>query len=135
MKNTLSAIVILIGLLNASSLVAQNELKASMERGQEIYMGYCVTCHQSEGQGIEGVFPPLAKSDYLMADKKRSIDAIKNGMEGEIVVNGVTYNNIMTSLGLDDQEVADVLNFVRNSWGNKGEMVKVKEVEKMKVVR
>ncbi len=84
-----------------------------------------------QGQGIEGVFPPLAESDYMMADKKRSIRTVKFGMEGEITVNGVVYNNIMTSMGLDDQEVADVLNYIRNSWGNEGEPVTAKEVTKV----
>lgn len=118
--------------LSLSTLSSQDELTASKERGKELYMGYCITCHQSEGQGIEGVFPPLAKSDYLMEDKKRSIQTVKLGMEGEITVNGVVYNNIMTSMGLDDQEVSDILNFIRNSWGNEGEIVKLKEVAKVK---
>ncbi len=132
MKKALSIIVLSLFILNIGSLSSQDELTASMKRGEELYLGYCITCHMSEGEGIEGVFPPLAKSDYLMADKKRAIQTVKFGTEGEITVNGVVYNNIMTSLGLDDQEVADVLNFIRNSWGNEGEMVKVKEVAKVK---
>ena len=95
-------------------------------------MGYCITCHMDQGQGIEGVFPPLAQSDYLMADKERSISVVKYGQEGEIVVNGTTYNNIMSPMGLSDEEIADVLNFIRNSWGNQGEIVTPDEVAQIK---
>ena len=121
-----------ISLLSFSTLPFQNDLTASKKRGKELFLGYCITCHMDQGQGIEGVFPPLAGSDYLMADKKRSIRIVKFGLEGEITVNGVVYNNIMTPMGLDDQEIVDVLNFVRNNWGNEGEVVKVKEVAKVK---
>ena len=124
-----AVLLVCVGLLSVVS--SQDDLAASMDRGKEIYMGYCITCHQDQGQGIEGVFPPLAKSDYLMADKERSIRVVKFGQQGEITVNGVTYNNFMTALGLEDQEVTDVLNFVRNSWGNEGEIVTVAEVEEV----
>jgi len=105
------------------------DLKASIARGQEVYGSYCVTCHMDKGEGIEGVYPPLAKSDYLMADKKRSINITLKGLTGEIKVNGVTYSADMTSFDLTDQEVSDVLNYIRNSFGNKGEAVKPEEVQ------
>jgi nitrite reductase (NO-forming) len=82
-----------------------------------------------QGEGIEGAFPPLAKSDYLMADKKRSIHQILHGLSGEIKVNGISYNGEMASIELTDQELSDVLNYVRNSWGNKGEAVTPDEVK------
>jgi mono/diheme cytochrome c family protein len=104
------------------------ELQASMERGEEIYTTMCITCHMADGAGVAGVFPPLAQSDYLN-DREASIRAIKYGLQGEITVNGETYNNIMTPLGLNDQEVADVLNYVLNNWGNEpGEMVTEEQV-------
>ncbi|WKN32693.1 cytochrome c [Porifericola rhodea] len=105
------------------------ELEKSIELGREIYSSYCVTCHMSAGEGIPGAFPPLAESDYLMADKERSIHIVMYGLEGEIEVNGTTYNNIMMPLGLDDEQITHVLNFVRNSWGNKGEVVTFEEVK------
>jgi mono/diheme cytochrome c family protein len=108
--------------LSATSLIctAQNaDLKSSMARGQEVYASYCITCHMENGEGIEGVYPPLAKSDYLMADKKRSIVQVMNGVSGEMKVNGVIYNGEMTSFGLSDEEVSDVVNYIRNSFGNK----------------
>jgi mono/diheme cytochrome c family protein len=96
------------------------DLKASITRGKEIYVAQCLSCHMDEGQGIEGVYPPLAKSDYLMADKARSIKQILYGASGEIKVNGKIYNLEMTGFDLSDQETSDVLNYIRNSWGNKG---------------
>lgn len=107
-------------------------LEESIQRGKNIYASYCLTCHQPNGMGITGVFPPLAKSDYLMADKKRSIRQVRYGAEGEMVVNSTKYNTPMTGFALSDQETADVLNYVRNSWGNEGEIVTPEEVAKVK---
>jgi mono/diheme cytochrome c family protein len=110
------------------SFTQKFDLKASVTRGKEVYTTQCMTCHMEQGEGVEGVFPPLAKSDYLMADKKRSIQQIIHGLSGEITVNGTTYNGEMAAIELTDQEVSDVLNYVRNSWGNKGEAVTPAEV-------
>lgn len=106
-----------------------SDLKASMERGREIYTANCVTCHMQNGEGIEGVYPPLAKSDYLMADKTRAIKQVLEGAIGSMTVNGIKYNGFMTGFPLNDQEVSDVLNYIRNSWDNKGEIVLPKEVK------
>lgn len=105
------------------------DLKASMARGKEVYTAQCITCHMEQGEGIEGVYPPLAKADYLMADKKRSIQQVLYGVTGEIKVNGKTYNTDMPGFDLTDEQVSDVLNFIRNSWGNKGEPVRPEEVK------
>ncbi|HRI22691.1 MAG TPA: cytochrome c, partial [Panacibacter sp.] len=95
----------------------------------EVYTSYCMSCHMDEGQGLEGVFPPLAKADYLMADKKRSIRQILYGATEEMKVNGTTYNTPMAAIELKDTEVSDVLNYVRNSFGNKGDAVKPEDVK------
>jgi mono/diheme cytochrome c family protein len=108
------------------------DLKASITRGKEIYAIQCMSCHQENGEGIEGAFPPLAKSDYLMADKKRSVTQVLKGLTGEIKVNGKTYNGDMPALDLTDEEVSDVLNYVRNSWGNKGNAVKPADVKALR---
>lgn len=105
------------------------DLKASIERGKEVYNMNCITCHMEKGEGIEGAFPPLAKSDYLMADKNRSIKQIIHGASGEMTVNGKTYNGEMPAVDLTDEQVSDVLNYVRNSWGNKGGAVTAAEVK------
>jgi len=105
------------------------DLKASVKRGQEIYISNCISCHMEKGEGLEGVYPPLAKSDYLMADKKRSIIQIIKGVSGPMKVNGIDYNGEMAAIDLTDQEVSDVLNYVRNSFGNKGAAVMPTEVK------
>jgi mono/diheme cytochrome c family protein len=104
------------------------DLKASIARGKEVYIAQCMSCHLEQGEGIEGVYPPLAKSDYLMEDKKRSIDNVIHGVTGEIKVNGKTYNTDMTAFDLPDQDVSDVVNYIRNSWGNKSSAVTPEEV-------
>lgn len=86
--------------------------------GKQIYSQTCFACHQGEGQGIKGAFPPLAKSDYLNDDVNRAIDIVLHGKTGEITVNGEKYNSVMTSQTLSDEEVANVLTYIYNSWGN-----------------
>jgi nitrite reductase (NO-forming) len=105
------------------------DLQASIDRGKDIYIAQCMSCHMEGGEGIEGIYPPLAKADYLMEDKSRSISTIIHGLTGEIVVNGKTYNMEMTSFDLSDEDVSDVLNYIRNSWGNQGEPVTPEDVE------
>ena len=99
-------------------IMLQDPLKESIERGNEIYTDFCMNCHLPNGEGVENVYPPLAKSDYLMKKREESIKSLKYGLEGKIVVNGKTYNSVMAPLGLSDDEVADVMNYITNSWGN-----------------
>jgi len=114
----------------STSLFQEPELKESMQRGGEIYADFCVTCHMEKGEGIAKTFPPLANSDYLIDNREGSIRGIKYGQSGELVVNGVTYNSVMTPMGLEDEEVADVMNFISNSWGNSSDkIVTLEEVE------
>ncbi len=89
-----------------------------MEFGKATYMQTCFACHQAEGQGIANAFPPLANADYLNADVNRAIDIVLNGKTGEITVNGTTYNSVMTKQDLTDEEIANVLTYVYNSWDN-----------------
>lgn len=100
-------------------IVGQNpDLPSSIQRGSELYADFCVTCHLPNGEGVPFAFPPLAKSDYLIKNRAASIKGIKYGNEGEMIVNGITYNSAMAPMGLDDEEIADVMNFILNSWGN-----------------
>ncbi|WP_282162906.1 c-type cytochrome [Ulvibacterium marinum] len=106
------------------------ELEESIQRGSEIYQDFCITCHQGTGEGVANTFPPLAGSDYLLTYREESIRGIKYGQQGELMVNGVTYNNTMPPMGLEEEEIADVMNFILNSWGNASdEIVTSKEVE------
>ncbi|SHJ10795.1 copper-containing nitrite reductase [Pseudozobellia thermophila] len=103
-----------------------------MEFGKQIYMQTCFACHQAEGQGIPNAFPPLAQSDYLNADVDRAIDIVLHGKTGEITVNGQKYNSIMTSQTLSDDEVANVLTYVYNSWGNSKKEITPAMVQKVR---
>ena len=104
-------------------------LQESMKRGKEVYTLYCQNCHMEKGEGMEGVNPPLAKTTYLK-DTKKNIGIILNGQTGEVVVNGKKYNAIMNPLNyLDDKQIADVLNYIRNSWGNKYPIVTPAQVK------
>lgn len=124
-------VIVCFTMLSSSSLLfAQDaELQESMQRGKDLYADFCITCHMDKGKGVAGVFPPLAKSDYLMEKREASIRAVKYGQSGEITVNGVTYNNMMVAQGLTDEEVADVMNYILNSWGNQsGGLVTEEEI-------
>ncbi len=104
-------------------------LEAQIAAGGRLFNGTCSVCHQLEGQGIPNVFPPLAGSDFLMADKTRSIGIVLNGKTGPVTVKGVEYNSVMPPMSqLNDDEIANILTFERNSWGNKGAAVTAKEV-------
>ncbi|MBL6692442.1 MAG: cytochrome c [Flavobacteriaceae bacterium] len=120
---------VLIGLMGLMVLIEgtwlfQNKpLDQSIADGKEIYQDFCLQCHLDTGKGVSGVFPPLAQSDYLLNDINLSIKGIKYGMSGPITVNGEQYNGVMQNQGLDDVEIADVMNYVINSWGNKSKEV------------
>ena len=103
-----------------------------MKLGNQVFGRVCTACHQSQGQGLPGTFPPLGGSDFLMADEKRAIDIVMNGLQGPIVVNGVTYNAQMPNPGLTNPEIAGVLSYVRNSFGNKSDMTTVAEVKQFR---
>ena len=103
-----------------------------IEKGKRIYAQACFACHQAEGQGLPGVFPPLAKSDYLMEDKDRAIRGIIKGQSGPMVVNGQKYDGVMPPVMLTDEQIAHVLTYVRNTWGNEGDVVTVTEVERVR---
>ncbi len=100
---------------------------AVMQRGKQIYESYCKTCHQANGQGIPGVYPPLAKSDYLK-DKQAVIRALVFGLSGKIVVNGKTYNGVMPPAPYNDADIAAALTYVYNSFGNGGGIITPEEV-------
>jgi nitrite reductase (NO-forming) len=100
-----------------------------IQAGMVLYNGTCSVCHQQNGEGLEGVFPPLANSDYLVADKLRAVEIVLNGLSGPVTVNGVSYSSVMPAMSqLNDDEIANILTFILNSWGNEGEAVTNDEV-------
>ncbi len=108
-------------------------LEQQIAAGEALFGGSCAACHQATGMGVGGVFPPLAGSDFLMADKERSVGIVLNGLTGPVTVNGVDYNSVMPSMRqLNDDEVAHILTYVRNSWGNSGDAVTAAEVAQVR---
>lgn len=113
----------------SGTLTKEQQIKA----GEARFTGTCSVCHQATGQGLPSVFPPLAGSDFLMADKQRSINIVLNGLSGKVAVNGNSFNSVMPPMSqLNDDELANILTYVRNSWGNSGEAVSADEVKAMR---
>jgi mono/diheme cytochrome c family protein len=107
----------------------KSKLNLSMDRGGKIYTNFCVQCHMVNGKGIPNNFPPLANSNWLTEKRTKSIQSVKYGQNEEIIVNGIMYDGVMVPMSLSDSEIADVMNYVMNSWGNtQKSMVTPKEV-------
>ena len=126
---------VLILLLFPLFLFAQKDsLSISIENGRILYDDFCIRCHLPNGKGQIGIIPPLAKSDFLYEHMEESIKALKfGGIDGEIIVNGVKYNSRMEKMGLYNDEIADVMNYILNSWGNKSDLMITEEyVDKLK---
>jgi nitrite reductase (NO-forming) len=103
-----------------------------VELGRQVYQQTCFVCHQLQGQGLPRIFPPLARSDYLLADKARPIRGLLQGQSGEMIVNGRKYNSVMPPMPLSDAQIAAVLTYVLNSWGNNGGVVSIDEVSRVR---
>lgn len=100
--------------------------------GKRVYDANCMACHQPNGEGIPGAFPPVAKSDYLNADPIRGVEAIVHGLEGPIKVNGESFNSVMPAMDLTDDQIANVMTYLLNSWDNKGGEITVEQVQKVR---
>jgi nitrite reductase (NO-forming) len=116
----------------ADPKIAGLSKEMQMEKGRRVYMQTCFACHQPTGLGLPGVFPPLAKSDYLMADRDRSIRALIKGLSGPITVNGKNFAGVMPPVAINDDQVANVLTYIRNSWGNTGDAVTIDQVRQVR---
>jgi nitrite reductase (NO-forming) len=106
-----------------------------MEQGKRVFNSICIACHQQSGQGIPGAFPPLAGSDFLNADKGRAIGIAAGGLSGPVQVNGKLFNSQMPALNLSDEDVANVLTYVYNTWGNAGYEIKPAEVAAVRAAK
>jgi mono/diheme cytochrome c family protein len=103
--------------------------KASITRGKQVYLEQCLACHQVDALGVQGMNPPLVKTKFVLGDKKALIKIVLNGMQG-VQVDGEDYHGVMAPHpDLTDQQIADVLTYVRNSFGNKATAVTVGEVK------
>jgi mono/diheme cytochrome c family protein len=113
----------------------QSKEKVKLEQyyigGKEIFEKNCANCHQKDGKGLQNLYPPIAGSDYLQ-NKAQVILAIKNGLTGEIKVNGKTYNQPMPANShLQSLDIAEVVTYIYNEWENEQKITTVEEVEKV----
>ena len=106
---------------------AQDDIKASAERGKAIFMQTCMACHQPTGLGIPGAFPPFDGSEYVQGDTRRLVALAIKGYMGPITVKGVNFNNILIAVDTqfpmlkENAKLADVLNYIRTAWSNKAD--------------
>jgi len=108
---------------------AAGALEAEMARGEALYVTHCAGCHQANGQGLAGAFPPLAGSDFLLADRGRAATVVIGGLSGPITVNGTDYAAMMPAMGhLADADIAAILSYVLTAWGNDGGAITAEEV-------
>ena len=126
------------GLFNNPDLASNNidrkatiSAQQSLKEGQAVFKKYCISCHQADGAGVPHMAPPLIKTKYVLGDKEDMIKIVLNGLKG-VEINEQTYYNPMPPLGtvLKDKEIADVLTYVRSSFGNKASTVTVEDVKK-----
>jgi len=120
-----------IGVPRPPQATAQSQVDR-VALGKKLFTSICAACHQPTGKGLPNVFPPLAGSDFLNADKDRAIQIIMHGKHGEVVVNGMKFNNSMPSFPLGDEDIANVLTYVYNSFGNSGLAVTPDEVKALR---
>ena len=108
---------------------AAEEEKTAYPEGKTIYQKTCIACHGTTGDGTVGTYPPLAKSDFLLADKNRAIYQVIKGSSTTYTVNGNQYNGVMPPQGLSDEETSQVLNYVYHAWTNNGFVLTAADVK------
>jgi|ERR1043166_462510 mono/diheme cytochrome c family protein len=105
-------------------------LKLSVQRGKLVYKKVCLTCHQEDGDGVPRMFPTLIKTKWVLGKKKDLIRIVMKGSSGQVEIEGETYQNVMAPHNdLTDRQIADVLTYVRNSFGNKAMAINAAEVK------
>ncbi len=113
-----------------------NLMPKNLVGGAQIYQKYCSACHQMNGRGASGRFPPLTNTDWVTGDKERLIKVVLNGMEGSLPIDGEVYNGVMPQHSfLSDKEIAEVLTYIRSSFGNEANEVKINEVQKVRTAQ
>ena len=135
MKKALLAILVFIFATAFAIQQPATGLKAAIARGKTVYENTCLACHQPDGSGVPSMNPPLVKTKWVLGDKKALAKIVLKGLQGgEIDIDGDKFHNPMPPLEsvLSDQEIADVLTYVRNSFGNKASLVTVAEVKALR---
>jgi mono/diheme cytochrome c family protein len=106
---------------------------SSAANGRVLYTKYCLSCHQSDGGGVQNMYPPIIKTTYVLGDKIRLSKILLNGFSERVEIDGETYSNVMPSFNyLKDKEIADILTYVRSNFGNKASAVSAAEVAKVR---
>ena len=102
-----------------------------ISQGKLVYQKQCVQCHQEDGNGYEMLYPPLNKADILVKDPMSNLCYIVNGLDGELIVNGASYNMPMPKFNhLTNDELAKLLTYISNAWDNKGELSEAEDIAK-----
>jgi len=109
-----------------------NSIVDIIAAGKKVFSSTCFACHQPDGKGVPNIFPPLAQSNFLNADKERAIGIVLHGKSGPVNVNGKQFNNTMPAQSLSDDQIAAVLTYVYHSFGNSGKTVTKDEVSKIR---
>ena len=118
---------------NYKSISDKNTFVKNQNNGEALYEELCIQCHLGTGKATAGIIPPLDGSDWLTKKRKESIHAVKYGLKGPITVNGKNYNGNMPAMGLNDQEVTDLMNYIMTAWSNiQKKPVTVEEVAAVK---
>lgn len=118
---------------NKQPMAKKEAPKAKAHPGKIVYMQFCFSCHMENGQGVPGLYPPLTGTEWVLGEKKRLIETVLVGMDGPIEVNGEKYNNIMTKLDfLSDEQIANVLTYVRSNFDNNVDAVTPAEVKSVR---
>lgn len=132
MPHTLRCLAVLLASVFTAFAPAATPDADTMARGEKLFLANCVICHGVTGLGAPGTYPPLAASDWLAANRQGAVKAVVSGLKDEIVVNGQRYHGQMPAIVLDDAQVADVLSYVMNSWGNSSPLVTASEVKELR---
>ncbi len=145
MKFIKSAAILLVLVIACNSLKAQvrhsskstkSHLALSIANGKLVYTQNCASCHQVDGHGVQNMNPPLIQTSYVLGDKVKLIKIVLNGFNEDVEINGNTYSNTMASHDfLKDQEIADVLTYIRHSFGNKASAVSVAMVKSVRATK
>jgi mono/diheme cytochrome c family protein len=123
------ALLTLILAASACVLYTPSVARAQSD-GKQVFSTTCAACHQASGEGVPGVYPPLAGSEWVTGDEAKVVRILLHGVTGPIEVAGETFNSMMPPWGatLKDADIAAVLTYVRSSWGNKGAPVSAAKV-------
>jgi mono/diheme cytochrome c family protein len=113
-----------------SGFFGQKPLAASIERGKKVYTEQCLSCHMADGLGVSHMNPPLVKTPWVLGDKAKLITVVLKGMTEKTEINGDIYHNVMAAHDfMTDQQIADVLTYIRNSFGNKAKAITPADVK------